>query len=110
VCGTGSSTDWSKLLGLVKLRGKLIVLDLPEQPISITPSLFIYKHIQIVGSFVGSDVDLREMLAFASEHNVRPLVEKVGNSLEEVNRGVEALMNGKAHYRLVICGEGRALQ
>ena len=107
VCGSGKSSDWDALLGFIKLRGKLVLLDIPEQPVPFSAPAFVYKHIQIIGSFVGSNEDLSEMLQFASETGVRPWIQKVGNSLEEVNRGVGILMNGKAHYRVVICGEGR---
>jgi D-arabinose 1-dehydrogenase-like Zn-dependent alcohol dehydrogenase len=107
VCGSGPSTNWAQLLDLLDDHGKLILLDLPEQPISIPPAVLIYRHLSIVGSFVGSNVDLAEMLAFASETGVRPWVEKVGNSVEDVNNGIKLLMSGKARYRVVICGNGR---
>ncbi|KAI8388802.1 putative NADP-dependent alcohol dehydrogenase C 2 [Radiomyces spectabilis] len=107
VCGSGKSTDWGALLGLIRTRGKMILLDVPEQPVALPPAAFLYRHISIVGSFVGSNGDLQEMLDFASQTGVRPWIQKVGNSLNEVNRGVEMLMTGQAHYRIVICGEGR---
>ncbi|KAI8582820.1 hypothetical protein K450DRAFT_224971 [Umbelopsis ramanniana AG] len=107
VCGSGPSTNWAQLLDLLDDHGKLILLDLPEQPIAIPPGALVYRHLSMVGSFVGSNVDLAEMLAFASETGVRPWVEKVGNSCEEVNNGIKQLMSGKARYRVVICGKGR---
>lgn len=107
ICGSGKSTNWEQLFGLIKTRGKLVLLDLPEQPIPLAPATLIYRHISIVATFVGSHEDLEEMLAFASEKGVRPWVEPVGNSLDEVNRGIEKMANGNAHYRIVISGEGR---
>lgn len=85
----------------------MILLDMPEQPIPLSPADLVYRHISICGSFVGSFGDLKDMLAFASEKGVRPWIQKIGNSLEEVNRGIDIMFAGKAHYRLVICGEGR---
>lgn len=107
ICGSGKSTNWEQLFGLIKTRGKLVFLDLPEQPVPLLPATLIYRHISIVATFVGSHEDLKEMLAFASEKGVRPWIETVGNSLEDVNRGIENMANGKAHYRIVISGEGR---
>lgn len=107
VCGSGPSTNWAQLLDLLDDHGKLILLDLPEQPITLPPGALIYRHLSMVGSFVGSNVDLAEMLAFASETGVRPWIEKFGNSCEEVNNGIKQLMSGKARYRVVICGKGR---
>ncbi|CDH55499.1 mannitol [Lichtheimia corymbifera JMRC:FSU:9682] len=107
VCGSGKSTDWNQLITLIKNHGKLILMDVPEQPLSISPTLLVYSHISIVGTFVGSNDDLKEMLALASEKGVRPWIQRVGNSLDEVNRGIQTVLDGKARYRVVICGQGR---
>jgi D-arabinose 1-dehydrogenase-like Zn-dependent alcohol dehydrogenase len=64
-------------------------------------------YLSVVGSFVGSNVDLAEMLSLASKTGVRPWIEKVGNTCEDVNNGIKKLMSGKARYRVVICGQGR---
>lgn len=107
ICGSGPSTDWGKLLDLLDDHGKLVLLDLPEQPISLPPGALVYRHLSVVGSFVGSNVDLAEMLSLASKTGVRPWIEKVGNTCEDVNNGIKKLMSGKARYRVVICGQGR---
>jgi D-arabinose 1-dehydrogenase-like Zn-dependent alcohol dehydrogenase len=108
VCGSGSSTDWGALLNLLDNHGKLVMLDLPEKPMTFSPVALIYKHLSVVGSFVGSNNDLAEMLDLASKANVRPMIEKVGNTSEEVNKGIDKLISGKVRYRVVICGKGRA--
>ncbi|KAI8365528.1 chaperonin 10-like protein [Blakeslea trispora] len=107
VCGSGKSTNWGKLAELVKTRGKVVLIDLPDEPISLSLAPLIYRHISLVGTFVGSHGDMKEMLAFASETGVRPWIQTVENTLEGVNGGVKDLIQGKAHYRLVIKGEGR---
>ncbi|OBZ87392.1 putative mannitol dehydrogenase [Choanephora cucurbitarum] len=107
VCGSGKSTNWGKLTELVKTRGKIVLIDLPDEPVSLPLAALIYRHVSLVGTFVGSHEDLKEMLAFASETGVRPWIQTVENTLEGVNDGLKNLMQGKAHYRLVIKGEGR---
>ncbi|KAI8079984.1 chaperonin 10-like protein [Halteromyces radiatus] len=107
VCGSGPSTSWADLMSLVHTGGKVVLLDLPEQPITIPPSALVYRQIALVGSFVGSNADLHDMLLLASQANVRPWIQKIGKSLEQVNQGVLDLMDGKAHYRIVICGENK---
>ncbi|CAO3599376.1 unnamed protein product [Absidia cylindrospora] len=108
VCGSGPSTSWGDLMSLVHIGGHVVVLDIPEQPIAIPPSALVQRQLSIVGSYVGSNDDLHDMLQLASKANVRPWIQKIGNSLEQVNQGVLDLMDGKAHYRLVISGEGQA--
>lgn len=107
VCGSGENTKWDKLASLIKPRGKLILIDIPEQAISIAAFSLCYVNISLEGTFVGGKEALKEMLEFASEHNVRPWISTVENTLEGVNQGVKDLINGKAHYRIVISGVGR---
>lgn len=107
VCGSGQNTNWTKLLEMVKVGGKLVLIDLPEKPLVIESAAIVYGNVSVVGTFVGSHEDLKEMLEFASETGVRPWVTTVDNTLEGVNKGVKDLMNGKGHYRIVIDGIGR---
>ena len=107
VCGSGKDTNWAKLTELIKMRGTLILLDLPELPVQFPAGAICYTHIRFAGSFIGSHEVTKEMLEFASEKNVRPWVTTVENTLEGVNQGVLDLMHGKAHYRIVIDGIGR---
>jgi D-arabinose 1-dehydrogenase-like Zn-dependent alcohol dehydrogenase len=91
----------------IKPRGKMVLIDVPEQPLVIPPVALIYNHISITGTYVGSNDDLREMLDFASKTGVRPWITTVDNSIEGVNQGVKDLLNGRGHYRIVIDGVGR---
>ncbi|KAL7328747.1 hypothetical protein PS15p_206973 [Mucor circinelloides] len=107
VCGSGKSTNWGKLTEFIKTRGKMILIDVPDEPILLPVAALVYQHISLIGTFVGSNDDLKEMLEFASQTGVRPWVQTVENTLEGVNGGIKDLINGKAHYRIVINGEGR---
>lgn len=107
VCGSGKSTNWGKLSELIKTRGKMVLIDVPDEPILLPAASLVYQHISLIGTFVGSNDDLKEMLQFASETGVRPWIQTVENTLEGVNGGIKDLINGKAHYRIVINGEGR---
>lgn len=107
VCGSGKNTNWTKLVELVKVTGKLILIDLPEQPLVIESAAVVYGNVTIVGTYVGCPDDLKEMLQFADETGVRPWVTTVDNTLAGVNQGVKDLINGKSHYRIVIDGIGR---
>ncbi|KAI7893474.1 chaperonin 10-like protein [Mucor mucedo] len=107
VCGSGKDTNWTKLVELVKVAGKLVLIDLPEKPLVIESSAVVYNSVSICGTFVGDQDDLKEMLDFASETGVRPWVTTVDNTLDGVNGGVKDLINGKGHYRIVIDGVGR---
>lgn len=107
VCGSGKSTNWGKLTELIKVRGKMVMIDVPDEQILLPVAALVYSHISLIGTFVGSNDDLKEMLEFASQTGVRPWIETVENTLEGVNGGIKDLINGKAHYRIVINGESR---
>lgn len=108
VCGSGKSTNWKKLGELVKTRGTIHFLDVPEAPISLPIEILVYQNRTITGTYVGSNQDIKEMLDFASKTGVRSWIQTVDSSLEGVNQGIQDLINRKAHYRIVIKGEGRS--
>lgn len=104
ITGSSPSTPWPALFNLLDNLGKCILLDLPEKPIPIPAGSLIYRHISLVGSYVGSHEDLVEMLAFAAEKGVRPWIESV--PMAEVNRGLDKVMKGGVRYRVVLVKEG----
>ncbi|KAI9483044.1 MAG: alcohol dehydrogenase-like protein [Benjaminiella poitrasii] len=105
ICGSGKTTQWGKLTELIKTRGKMVLIDVPDEPILLPAAALVYQHISLIGTFVGSNDDLKEMLQFASETGVRPWIQTVTNTLEGVNGGIKDLIQGKAHYRIVISNQ-----
>ncbi|RUS31328.1 chaperonin 10-like protein [Jimgerdemannia flammicorona] len=104
VTGSSATIPWAALLNLVDNLGKVVLLDLPEVPISLPAASLIYRHISLVGSFTGSTEDLEEMLTFAAEKGVRPWIKKV--PMAEVNKGVDMVIKGGVRYRVVLVKDG----
>lgn len=59
---------------LLRNHGKCVLVSFPEKDIQISARDIVFRDISIVGSLVGSNKLLREMLRFASEHGIKASV------------------------------------
>ncbi|KAK3356553.1 chaperonin 10-like protein [Lasiosphaeria hispida] len=59
---------------LLRNHGKCVVVSFPERGFQLSARDVVFRDISIVGSLVGSNKILREMLEFADKHNVRASV------------------------------------
>ena len=72
--------------------GTMLVLGAPFAPISLSAFDLIMGRRRVMGSPAGSRKDLRDTLAFAAAHGVRPRVNRVplhdaGKALAEMEKG-----------------------
>jgi uncharacterized zinc-type alcohol dehydrogenase-like protein len=95
--------DWTSLLFNLKNEGKLVMVGFPEVPVRIELMELVVHQQSIVGSFLGSPATMREMLKFAEEKGIRPMVEVM--PMDRVNEAIRRLKDGKAHYRIVLVNE-----
>ncbi|KAF8927283.1 chaperonin 10-like protein [Dissophora ornata] len=101
LCTNGSKhNNWEEYLSLMAPLSNLVLLALPEVPISFKCSQMVRQDIAIVGSHLGSKRDIVEMLQFAAKHNVRPWVEK--RPFEECNEACKDVHDGKPRYRIIL--------
>jgi propanol-preferring alcohol dehydrogenase len=56
---------------LLKNHGKLVVVSFPENGFHISAHDVVFRDISIVGSLVGSNKLLQEMMSFSAKHNIR---------------------------------------
>ncbi|KAG9284766.1 hypothetical protein G9A89_000915 [Geosiphon pyriformis] len=95
----GQDTDWGLFLSLIKNHGKLILIGVPESPLSLSVTDLL-RFITIEASLIGSRHDVKEMLAFAAKHDVRPWIQTV--PMKDVNDALDIMRSGKARYRIVL--------
>ena len=93
--------DWNLYLQTLKPRGRLHLVGAILEPLSIAAFPLISGQRSVSGSTVGSPDTIKKMLAFANQHNIKPIVEKF--SFNQANEAVEHLERGKARYRIVLC-------
>lgn len=77
---------------LLKTHGKCVVVSFPEKGFHISAHDVVFRDISILGSLVGSNKMLREMLNFSAEHDVRAVfksfpLSKLNDLVEDYHKG-----------------------
>ncbi|MFX0080702.1 MAG: zinc-dependent alcohol dehydrogenase [Candidatus Hodarchaeota archaeon] len=89
---------------LLKVGGTLIGAGMPafsEGSITLTPFQLIMNNLLITGSLTGTVEDMREVVKFAVEGNVKTHVGRTAK-LSEINEVFEEMKNGKIMGRAII--------
>lgn len=79
-------------ISILKTHGTCVVVSFPEKGFHVSARDIVFRDIRIIGSLVGSNKMLREMLNFSAEHNVRALgqsfpLAKLNELVEEYHKG-----------------------
>ena len=93
--------DWDNVLGILKKKGKLILVGFPEM--TFRPIDLVAHQLSISGSFLGTPADMREMLSFAQTYNIQPMIELM--PMAQINPAIERLKKNRARYRIVLVND-----
>ncbi|KAG2991231.1 hypothetical protein PC120_g22758 [Phytophthora cactorum] len=91
---------YNTYLNLLRPRGTLIMVGLPNDELICSPGSFVRDGKRLVGSKIGSPLDVKEMLELASKGNVHSIIQKL--PMEQVNDGLAMVRSGKVRYRVVL--------
>jgi len=72
---------------LLRNHGLCVVLSFPDNGFHVSAKDLVFRDIKIIGSLVGKNWMLKEMVAFAAEHDVKAV--KNTFPLRELNELVE---------------------
>src|ERR1700683_4733210 len=97
--GTSGSAMGSLVSGLA-VRGKLIVVGVPQDQIQLNAFPLVFGGRSIYGSLTGTPIDGEDALAFSALENIRPMIETV--PLEQAADAYARMMQGKARFRMVL--------
>ncbi len=92
--------DAPGLLGTLAPMGRLHVVGMVLEPLSVPALGLIMGQKSVSGSPVGSPTAIDRMLEFSARHSVAPIVETF--PMSKVNDALEHLRAGKARYRIVL--------
>jgi uncharacterized zinc-type alcohol dehydrogenase-like protein len=92
--------DWNLYIGTLAARGRLHYVGAVLEPLDIQVFGLLMGQRSISGSAVGSPSVMSEMLDFASRHDIKPVIETF--AFEDINKAVERVRSGDAHYRVVL--------
>eukprot|EP00992_Anisonema_acinus_P015176 TRINITY_DN9643_c0_g1_i1.p1 TRINITY_DN9643_c0_g1~~TRINITY_DN9643_c0_g1_i1.p1 ORF type:complete len:344 (+),score=71.01 TRINITY_DN9643_c0_g1_i1:49-1080(+) len=94
------TAGYAAMLGLLGIRGRLIIIGFSLSKIEATSMALITSSKGIVGSAGSSNGNARTMLQFAAKYNIKPQCEQF--PVSEVNDVYERVKNNKLRYRAVL--------
>ncbi|WP_067840922.1 NAD(P)-dependent alcohol dehydrogenase [Nocardia lijiangensis] len=89
--------DYLKLLAL---DGTLVILGLPENPLSVKPFTLTGYRRSLSGSMIGGIAQTQEMLDFCAKHGVGAEIELI--SADELDSAYDRVVASDVRYRFVI--------
>jgi alcohol dehydrogenase/propanol-preferring alcohol dehydrogenase len=99
---TNAAAMSAALAGL-GVKGKLIVLGAPHEPLAVPAFLLIGGSRSVAGWYSGTSIDSQDTLAFSQLSGVRAMTEVF--PLERAPEAYERMMSGKARFRVVLTTE-----
>jgi alcohol dehydrogenase, propanol-preferring len=95
-----SGNAMGPLVSGLSVRGKLIVVGVPADPIQLSTFPLVFGARSIYGSLAGTAIDTEDALAFSVLENIRPMIETA--PLEQAADAYARMMQGKARFRMVL--------
>lgn len=97
---SSADIDMNAYFGLLKLDATLVVVGIPDRPLTISPFPLVMKRRSYAGSLIGSMKETQEMLDFCGKHEITPEIEVIGPA--KVNEAYERVLKSDVRYRFVI--------
>lgn len=95
-----SGVAMGQLIGGLAVRGKMIVLGVPEDPVPVSALPLVFGGRSIHGSLTGTAIDNQDTLNFSVLKSIRPMIETM--PLEKAPEAYALMMAGKARFRMVL--------
>ena len=92
--------DWNAYLHTLKPKGRLHLLGVVTEPLSLSVGPMLFSQLSVSSSPVGSPETITQMLEFAALHQIKPITEHF--PMSKVNEAMEHLHSGKPRYRIVL--------
>ncbi|KAF7527458.1 hypothetical protein PCG10_002861 [Penicillium crustosum] len=99
---TSSQPDWSIYLNVMAPGGVISPLSVDSNNLQIPYMPLLLNGLRIQGGIVGSRQVHRDMLEFASFHNIKPIKMTFPLTLDGVKESLKTLEEGKMRYRGVL--------
>lgn len=95
-----SKVAFNQAVDAVRATGKVVAVGLPVETMDLSIPRLVLDGIEVVGSLVGTRVDLAEAFAFAAEGAVIPIVQR--RPLSAINQILTEMAEGTISGRMVI--------
>src|ERR1700730_9113767 len=109
ILATAPSGDgMGPLVSALAVRGKLIVVGVPSDPIQLNAFPLVLGGRSVYGALTGTAIEQEDTLAFSVLENIRPMIETA--PLEQAADAYARMMQGKARFRMVLVTKDGAAQ
>jgi len=95
-----SGDSMGPLVSALAVRGKLIVVGVPQDQIQLSAFPLVFGGRSVYGSLTGTAIEQEDTLAFSVLENIRPMIETA--PLEQAADAYARMMHGKARFRMVL--------
>ena len=95
-----SGDSMGPLVSALAVRGKLIVVGVPQDQIQLSAFPLVFGGRSVYGSLTGTAIEQEDTLAFSVLENIRPMIETA--PLEQAADAYARMMQGKARFRMVL--------
>jgi alcohol dehydrogenase (NADP+) len=92
--------DVNRLLRLVRVRGALVLVGLPPEPLQVEPFSLLSGDLRLAGSSIGGLARTQEMLDYCAERGIASDVEVI--PIQRINEAFERMLRSDVRYRFVI--------
>lgn len=82
--------------------GRIILLGLTTEDLVFPTLPLMLKQVSVHPALTSKPEEIDEMLTFAAENGVRPIIEEFPFSEQGASRAIEKLMDGSIRYRGVL--------
>jgi alcohol dehydrogenase (NADP+) len=101
ILNTVSATvDYDAFIKLLKRDGVLLILGIPDGPVSFNAFGLLVKRRIVAASPIGGIAQTQEMLDFCAEHGIVSDIELI--PISRVNEAYKRILNSDVRYRFVI--------
>ena len=102
---TSAQPDWNLIVPIMAPGATIFPLSVADGDFSIPYMPFLINGLRVQASLVASRYVQQRMLAFAAQHQIKPIVEKFPMTEKGITDAMEKLNNGQMRYRGVLVPE-----
>jgi uncharacterized zinc-type alcohol dehydrogenase-like protein len=95
-----ASVNYDAYISLLKRDGALVILGIPDGPLSFNAFGLMLKRRSVSASLIGGIRETQEMLDFCAEHGIVSDIEMI--SIDKINEAYERILKSDVRYRFVI--------
>ena len=95
-----AKVSYDAYISLLKRDGSLVILGIPDGPVSFNAFGLLLKRKSVSASLIGGIQETQEMLDFCAEHGIVSEIETI--SIDQINTAYDRIIKSDVRYRFVI--------